>query len=126
RAARPTPEAKAEAWASVVDSDKLPNAVQEAVISGFVQTDQRELLAPYTDKYFESVKDVWESRSHEIAQQIAVGLYPAVQVSEETLRKTDAWLSSAEPNAALRRLVSESRAGIERALKAQAADAAAA
>ncbi|MFC9912328.1 aminopeptidase N [Streptomyces sp. NPDC127197] len=126
RAARPTPEAKAEAWAAVVDSDKLPNAVQEAVISGFVQTDQRELLAPYTDKYFESVKGVWESRSHEIAQQIAVGLYPAIQVSEETLRKTDAWLSSAEPNAALRRLVSESRAGIERALKAQAADAAAA
>ncbi|WDV51710.1 aminopeptidase N [Streptomyces coeruleorubidus] len=125
RAARPTPEAKAEAWASVVDSDKLPNAVQEAVIAGFVQTDQRELLAPYADRYFEVVKDIWESRSHEMAQQIAVGLYPTVQVSQETLDKTDAWLASAEPNAALRRLVSESRAGVERALRAQRADAAA-
>ncbi|MFE9936050.1 aminopeptidase N [Streptomyces hirsutus] len=123
RAARPTEEAKAEAWASVVESDKLPNALQEAVIAGFVQTDQRELLAPYTDRYFEAVADVWESRSHEMAQQIAVGLYPAIQVSEETLEKTDAWLASAEPNAALRRLVSESRAGVERALRAQAADA---
>ncbi|WP_328481833.1 aminopeptidase N [Streptomyces sp. NBC_00377] len=123
RAARPTPEAKAEAWASVVESDELPNAVQEAVIGGFVQTDQRELLAPYTDRYFEVVKGIWDSRSHEIAQQIAIGLYPAVQVSRETLDKTDAWLASAEPNAALRRLVSESRAGVERALKAQAADA---
>ncbi|MFJ7332493.1 aminopeptidase N [Streptomyces sp. NPDC101116] len=125
RAARPTPEAKAEAWASVVDSDKLPNAVQEAVIGGFVQTDQREVLAPYADRYFEVVKDIWESRSHEMAQQIAVGLYPAVQVSRETLDKTDAWLTSAEPSAALRRLVSESRAGVERALRAQRADAAA-
>jgi aminopeptidase N len=125
RAARPTEEAKAEAWASVVESDKLPNAVQEAVIGGFVQTDQRELLAPYTEKYFAAVKDVWESRSHEMAQQIAVGLYPAVQVSQGTLERTDAWLASAEPSAALRRLVSESRSGIERALKAQAADAAA-
>ncbi|MFF0108732.1 aminopeptidase N [Streptomyces hirsutus] len=125
RAARPTEEAKAEAWASVVESDKLPNALQEAVIAGFVQTDQRELLAPYTDRYFEAVADVWESRSHEMAQQIAVGLYPSIQVSEETLEKTDAWLASAEPNAALRRLVSESRAGVERALRAQAADAAA-
>ncbi|BCM66955.1 MULTISPECIES: aminopeptidase N [Streptomyces] len=125
RASRPTPEAKAEAWSSVIDSDKLPNAVQEAVIAGFVQTDQRELLAPYTDKYFEVVKGVWESRSHEIAQQIAIGLYPAIQVSAETLDKTDAWLASAEPTAALRRLVSESRSGIERALKAQAADEAA-
>ena len=126
RASRPTPEAKAEAWSQVVESDKLPNALQEAVIGGFVQTDQRELLAAYTDKYFEVVKDIWESRSHEIAQQVAIGLYPTVQVSEETLRRTDAWLTSAEPNAALRRLVSESRSGVERALKAQAADAAAA
>jgi len=125
RAARPTAEAKAEAWAQVVESDKLPNAVQEAVIGGFVQTGQRELLAPYTDKYFEVVKGIWDTRSHEIAQQIAVGLYPSIQVSEETLAKTDTWLTSAEPNAALRRLVSESRSGVERALKAQAADAAA-
>ncbi|AVH58722.1 MULTISPECIES: aminopeptidase N [Streptomyces] len=126
RAARPTEEAKAEAWASVIESDKLPNAVQEAVISGFVQTDQRELLAPYTDRFFAVVKDVWDARSHEMAQQIAVGLYPSVQVVEETLAKTDAWLSSAEPSAALRRLISESRSGVERALKAQAADAQAA
>src|SRR5690606_14474237 len=125
RAARPTEEAKAEAWASVVESDKLPNAVQEAVINGFVQTDQRELLAPYADRYFEVVKDIWDTRSHEIAQQIVVGLYPSVQVTRETLDKTDAWLSSADPSPALRRLVSESRAGIERALRAQSADAAA-
>ncbi|WP_413101262.1 aminopeptidase N [Streptomyces sp. Inha503] len=125
RAARPTPEAKAEAWASVVESDKLPNAVQEAVIGGFIQTDQRELLAPYTEKYFAVAKDVWNNRSHEMAQQIVVGLYPALQVAPETLDATDAWLASAEPTAALRRLVTESRAGIDRALRAQAADAAA-
>ncbi|MEU9114990.1 aminopeptidase N [Streptomyces sp. NPDC048483] len=132
RAARPTAEAKAEAWASVVESTAsdaeagLPNAVQEAVIGGFVQTDQRELLAPYAAKYFDAVKSVWDARSHEMAQQIAVGLYPALQISQETLDATDAWLASAGPSAALRRLVTESRAGVERALKAQAADAAAA
>ncbi|MCN9239435.1 aminopeptidase N [Streptomyces sp. RY43-2] len=123
RAARPTAEAKAEAWASVIEDDKLPNAVQEAVIAGFVQTDQRELLAPYTDRYFEVVKGIWDARSHEIAQQIVTGLYPALQVSEETLTKTDTWLTATEPVPALRRLISESRAGVERALKAQAADA---
>ncbi|MEV8599847.1 aminopeptidase N [Streptomyces griseoviridis] len=123
RAARPTAEAKAEAWASVVESDKLPNAVQESVIGGFVQTDQRELLAPYTERYFEVLKDAWDARSHEMAQQIAVGLYPGIQVSQETLDLTDAWLAGAEPNAALRRLVSESRSGVERALRAQEADA---
>ncbi|MDQ0787015.1 aminopeptidase N [Streptomyces sp. B3I8] len=123
RAARPTQEAKAEAWASVVESDKLPNAVQEAVIAGFVQTDQRELLAPYVDRYFAAVEDVWESRSYEMAQQVVVGLYPSVHVTRETLEKTDAWLASAGPNAALRRLMSEARAGVERALRAQGVDA---
>ncbi|GAA2597158.1 aminopeptidase N [Streptomyces axinellae] len=125
RAARPTPEAKAEAWHAVVESDTLPNAVQEAVISGFVQTDQRALLAPYTERYFAAVKDVWEQRSHEMGQQVVVGLYPAIHASQETLEATDAWLAAAEPSAALRRLMTESRAGVERALCAQAADEAA-
>jgi aminopeptidase N len=58
-----------------------------------------------------------------MAQQIVVGLYPALQVSQATLDATDAWLASAQPPPALRRLVVESRSGVERALKAQAADA---
>ncbi|WP_369182974.1 aminopeptidase N [Streptomyces sp. Y1] len=125
RAARPTAEAKAEAWASVVESDELTNYVQEAVIAGFQQSDQRELLAPYADRYFAVVKGIWESRSHEISQQIIGGLYPALQLTQETLDATDAWLAAAEPAPALRRQVVESRAGVERALKAQAADRAA-
>ncbi|MCX5210382.1 aminopeptidase N [Kitasatospora sp. NBC_00240] len=125
RAARPTAAAKAEAWASVVESDKLTNYMQDAVIAGFVDSDQRELLAPYTAKYFAAVKDVWESRSHEIAQQIVVGLYPSVQVEQATLDATDAWLASAEPVPALRRQVVEARDGVQRALRAQAADRAA-
>ena len=126
RAGRPTQAAKAEAWASVVEDDKLANAVQEAVIAGFVQTDQRELLAPFTAKYFASIKGVAETRSHEIVQQIVVGLYPSLQVSQATLDATDAWIAANDPAPALRRMVTESRAGIERALKAQAADRAAA
>ncbi|GAA2985369.1 aminopeptidase N [Streptomyces lactacystinicus] len=125
RAARPTAEAKAQAWASVVESDKLTNYVQEAVIAGFQQSDQRELLAPYAAKYFAAVKGVWETRSHEISQQIIVGLYPGLQVTAATLEATDAWLASAEPAPALRRQVVEARAGVERALKAQDADRAA-
>lgn len=126
RAARPSAEAKAEVWASVVEHEKLPNAVQEAVIHGFAQADQRELLAPYTERYFAAVKQVWDSRSYEMAQQVVVGLYPSLQVSQATLDATDAWLATAEPAPALRRLVVESRSGVERALKARAADAAAA
>ena len=125
RAARPTPAAKAEAWASVVEQNELPNALQEAVINGFGQPGQRELLAPYAERYFAVVKDVWEERSHEMAQQVVVGLYPSQQVSQALLDATDSWLASAEASPALYRLMSESRASVERALRAQEADAAA-
>jgi aminopeptidase N len=125
RAGRPTPEAKAQAWAAVVEDNKLAAAVQEATIGGFADADQRELLTPYTAEYFAAVKGIWETRSHEVAQQIVVDLYPSLQVSQETLDATDAWLASADPAPALRRLIVESRSGVERALRAQAADAAA-
>ncbi|WP_037605204.1 aminopeptidase N [Streptacidiphilus rugosus] len=125
RAARPTTEAKAAAWASVVEAETLTNTVQEAVIAGFVQTDQQELLAPWTEKYFAAIKGIFEQRSHEMGQQIIVGLYPAIQVSQETLDLTDAWLAANDPAPALRRMVVESRSGVERALRAQAADRAA-
>ncbi|UED86370.1 aminopeptidase N [Streptomyces profundus] len=123
RAARPTAEAKAAAWQAAVFDESLPNSIREATIGGFTQTDQRELLAPYAKSFFEVIEDVWKNRSHESAQAIAIGLYPATQTSPETLDATDAWLTATEPTAALRRLVTESRAGIERALRAQRADA---
>ena len=125
RAARPGAESKAAVWAAVVEDDQLPNAVQESVISGFTQPDQRADLSPYVEKYFAAVKGVWESRSHEMAQQIVVGLYPTLQVEQATLDATDAWLASAQPAPALRRLIVENRSGVERALRAQAVDAAA-
>ena len=46
----PTAEAKAEAWAAVVEDDELPNAVQAAVIGGFARgCTTRALLAPFVE-----------------------------------------------------------------------------
>ncbi|WP_037676348.1 ERAP1-like C-terminal domain-containing protein, partial [Streptomyces afghaniensis] len=49
-AARPSAAVKAQAWAQVVESDALSNAMIEATIAGFAQDSQRELLAPYAEK----------------------------------------------------------------------------
>ncbi|MFC5999204.1 aminopeptidase N [Quadrisphaera sp. GCM10027208] len=123
RAARPTPEAKAEAWASVVDSDELPNAVQAAVIGGFGHVHDTALLEPFVEPYFAALRRVWQTRTNEIAQQIVTGLYPTRLATEETLRRTDEWLAAAgEDLPALRRLVLENRDGVARALRAQECD----
>jgi aminopeptidase N len=121
-AARPTADAKDAAWTSLLEPDELSSSRQEAVLAGFVQPDQRELLAPYTAKYFAVIKDIFEHRSAQISQQIITRLYPSSQVTHETLDATDAWLTAHEPEPALRRLVLEGRGELARALRAQAAD----
>ncbi|TJZ55831.1 aminopeptidase N [Streptomyces piniterrae] len=126
-AARPSAEVKARAWADVVESDALSNALVEATISGFAQLGQRELLAPYAPRYFEMIERVWRERSIEIGMAVVRGLFPYWQVEQRTLDAADAWLTEhAAAAPALRRLVSEERDDLARALRAQACDEAAA
>jgi len=125
RAARPTAEAKAEAWSLAVEKADLPNAVQSAVVGGFNQAEQASLLEPFVSQYFASIGDVWRTRTAEMAQSVVVGLYPGLQVSQDVLDATDAYLASPDVPAALRRLLLEGRDGVVRALRARACDAAA-
>ncbi|HEX6446883.1 MAG TPA: aminopeptidase N [Streptosporangiales bacterium] len=126
RAARPTAEAKAEAWGSVVERDELPNLTQRSVMQGFVQPMQDEVLAPYVGRYFDAVAGIWQSRSGQMAQQITEMLYPTFAASQETVDATTRYLESANPNPGLARCLIEGRDGVERALRGRAADAAAA
>jgi aminopeptidase N len=125
-ASRPTREAKEEAWSSVVDDDDLPNAMQAAIISGFAQPDHRELLEAFVERYFGTIKDIWASRTNEIAQQIVIGLYPHHRISPATIERTDQFITEREPVPALKRLLVESHDGVSRALRAQECDRAAA
>jgi aminopeptidase N len=121
RSLRPTPEAKAEAWQRAVFDDGLPNAISDAIIDGFSHPAQKELLTQYVDKYFADVAGVWERRSSERAQPTVLGLFPAWSVKQSTVDAANKWLNEDRPPA-LRRLVSEGRAGIVRALAAQEFD----
>ncbi|MEG8277481.1 aminopeptidase N [Streptomyces sp. AHA2] len=125
-AARPSEAVKAQAWAQVVESDALSNAMVEATIAGFAQGSQRELIAPYAEKYFAAIERVWDERSIQIAMHVVQGLFPSLQQSRATLDATDAWLDSHKEAApALRRLVLESRDDLARSLRGQACDEAA-
>jgi aminopeptidase N len=123
-AARPSAAVKAQAWAQVVESDALSNALVGATISGWNQSSQRELLAPYAAKYFEVIERVWTDRSIQIGMDVVGGLFPSLQQSRATVAATDAWLAAHEEAApALRRLVLEARDDLARALRGQECDA---
>ncbi|MEU5532543.1 aminopeptidase N [Streptomyces sp. NPDC020362] len=126
-AARPSPTVKAQAWAQVVESDSLSNALVEATIAGFGQPSQRELTAPYAEKYFAAIARLWQERSIQIGMDVVRGLFPSFQDRQETLDGADAWLTShADAAPALRRLVLEARDDLARSLRGQVCDAAAA
>jgi aminopeptidase N len=123
RAAMPTAEAKAAAWAAMTQDDALPNAMLGATIIGFMQPDQVELLTPYVEQYFTLAQDVWEVRTTETAQDLLMGLYPVYVIDEATVAAADRFLAAGRL-APVERLVGEGRDSTLRALRARACDAA--
>jgi aminopeptidase N len=81
------------------------------------------LLEPFMDRYFAMLQDIWEARSYAIAEKIVVGLYPSPLANRALVDATRAWLDANAEPPALRRLVVENLAGVERALAVQARDA---
>ena len=121
-AARPQAAVKESAWKTVTEDDALANITARSMIAGFVKPGQAELLKPFGARYFAAIRGIWERRSSEVAQTVVVGLYPSWDISDEGIADADAFLSDPELPAALRRLVLEGRAGIERSLRARQFD----
>ena len=124
RAALPTAEAKQIAWSSLVDNADQPNTIVRSAAAGFVHPAGRDLLAGFVDAYFAALLPIWDSRTYQIAQYLIVGLYPAPLANVALRDATRAWLeANADAAPALRRLVAENLAGVERALAVQERDA---
>lgn len=124
RATIPTVEGKRAAFDSVVEHDDQPNAIVRNVGLGFGHVIDPAVLQPLVEPYFAALTSVWESRSYKIAEYIVEGLYPAALASTELRDRTRAWLEANADVPALRRMLVEALAGVERALAAQARDAA--
>ncbi|MDZ7577797.1 MAG: aminopeptidase N [Candidatus Nanopelagicales bacterium] len=122
-AARPTAEAKDQAWSQAVDSDELPNAVLNATMSGFIQPGQRDLLRPFANRYFEALPNLWKTRTPDTAKSMTNLLYPHLLVEDATVAAADRLLADGTLTTAARRLVAEGRDSTVRALRAQAKDA---
>ncbi|HEY3681804.1 MAG TPA: aminopeptidase N [Streptosporangiaceae bacterium] len=122
RAAIPTPEGKAAAWARILDGPNIANAVFRATLLGFVDFERPDLLRPYVEKYFEAVAGIWETWTSDMAQFFAEVAYPSAVIDPRTIALTDDYMARNSPPAALRRLLAEGRDGMDRALRAQDRD----
>ncbi|MEN2740790.1 aminopeptidase N [Microbacterium sp. X-17] len=124
KAALPDLDSKREAWAGLIERGDLPNTIVRSAAVGFVHPAGAALLEEFVGPYFDMLLPVWEDRSYQIANYLIVGLFPAALANTALRDATRAWLD-ANPDAApaLRRLVGENLAGVERALTVQARDA---
>ncbi|MES2169406.1 MAG: aminopeptidase N [Actinomycetota bacterium] len=122
RATMTTPEAKRAAFDSLVDSDDLPNAIVRQVTVGYQHTNDPSSLSTLVKPYFDALNDIWKNRTYKIAEYIVVGLYPTPLASRELVAATNAWLAANPDTPALRRLVVENLASVERALDVQSKD----
>ncbi|MGN6744018.1 MAG: aminopeptidase N [Amnibacterium sp.] len=123
RATVPTAEGKRAAWSSVVDSAALPNATVRATCLGFRRAADLSLLEPYVEEYFRVIDGLWEDRSYAIAEALARGLFPAPLADRRLVSAAQQWLDAHPESTALRRVIVENMAGVQRALAAQARDA---
>ncbi|SFI29357.1 aminopeptidase N [Microbacterium saccharophilum] len=124
KAALPTVDAKRAAWSSLIDTADLPNTVVRSAALGFTHPAGVEALRAFVDDYFDMLLPIWEDRTYQIANYLITGLYPAPLADRALRTATRAWLDAhGDAAPALRRLVQENLAGVERALSVQERDA---
>jgi len=124
RASRPAPEAKAQAWAVVMDSSATRRE-RLAAMSSFGPYEQADLVQPYVERYFEALERMWQQEPVEVSSSFAGTMYPSACASAGLIDRTTAYLAE-HPTLAppLRRALIEQQDQAERLLRGRALDAA--
>ncbi len=123
RAARPDPDAKQAAWDRLLTETDLSHTVSRQIWTGFAQLDQREVLRPFTERYFAVLDQVWQQRSLDWAISFSAAMFPHWDAGEPLLDRVDARLADGELPRPLRRVLLEQRDLLVRTLDARALDA---
>ncbi len=122
QASIPDAEAKEAAWNQIVSGD-LPNASFRAALGGFYSADQDELVAPFAPRFFDVVADIWRDWSGDMAQYFVGVGYPSTVVTQAAVDGAADFVNRTSPPAPLRRLLSEGRDDVARALRCRQRDA---
>ncbi len=107
-------------------NDDTHNAELSAIINGFQQPNQLDLLAGYAQRYFDELAGIWADRTGDTARTIAEGMFPFQLIEQSTVDLVDNYLEVSKPPSGLRRILLEHRDALARALRARACDTAAA
>jgi aminopeptidase N len=122
RATIPTVAGRTAALDSAVRDAGIPNAVLRNMGIGYQHANDVTAFESLVEPYFTALTTVWKDRSYKIAEYIVLGFYPTPLASAALVDATNAWLAANPDNPALRRLIIEQLATVERAITAQEFD----
>ncbi|MGX6746986.1 aminopeptidase N [Streptomyces xantholiticus] len=121
RAALPTPEAKAAAWARLFAADDLSNYLFAATAQGFWQPEQADLVREYVPRFYPDAVALAARRGPAIAEACGRYAFPVHAVDPEALRAGEACLAEPDILPALRRKLADQLDDLRRALRVRGA-----
>jgi aminopeptidase N len=122
RATIATPAGKKATLDAALTDASIPNVVLRNMGLGFQHVNEPGSLEAAIAPYFDAIAAIWKERSYSIASNVLQFFYPGALASQGLIDATNAWLKANPDIPALRRLVIENLAGVERAVRAQERD----
>jgi aminopeptidase N len=108
----------------LVNTDEMSNALVNSASLAFGRVLDSSVLEPFVDQYFSKVLSIWENKSYHMAEYLLVNLYPLAIVNKALADQTEQFLKNPElaSKPALKRIIVENLANVQRALNAQSTD----
>jgi len=117
-AARPTPESKQKTWDLINGEGYGSFHLTRAAMMGFFWAHQAELLAPYVDRFFGSVREIFETRDHPFARAYIQSLFPAYRSDRDVLDRSRRLLAELDDSLpTLKRQLTEHADELERQIR---------
>jgi aminopeptidase N len=111
---------KGAAWQLLTDPAGVPADLLRSVARAFYQPAQAELLAAYTERYFEVLPRLWQASSGHLRVARANALFPVTAADPALVDRIDAFLAAEPRDAGLARVLIERRDQVQRALRSRA------
>ncbi len=119
RAARPDPEAKRDAWESIMRDPTLSNYQLWSLSEGFWQPEQLELTEPYVERFFAEMPDAAKLRGDLVLDVLLRTFYPRYAASEQTLQSAAELVGQQDISLPLRRRVQDFTDDLRRVVNAR-------
>jgi len=97
RVAMPNIDVKSEYWDMFVSSkQEHSSAFLRYGMEGFFWHKQKDMLQPYADKYFDNLKNIFETKDVHYSSNYSAILFPMTMNAEKTLNQTEDFINTNE------------------------------